>query len=188
MSRTSDLTEALKRVLKQAGLTYADAANALGLSEASVKRLFKEQSFSVERMEKVCELAGADLLELVRTVDDVKQQVLELTDEQERELAGNLPLFVAAICVLNRYRFDDVLLEYDIGPLELQRLFAGLDRLGIIELLPENRYRLRVSRDFRWRKNGPIERYFVSSVLNSFLGPVAPEDGRQLSVRLGHRE
>jgi transcriptional regulator with XRE-family HTH domain len=159
----------LKRLLKGAGLTYANVAQHLELSEASVKRLFKDQSFSVERMERVCELAGADFLELVRNVDDVKEQVLELSNEQEDELAENLPLFVCAICVLNRYRFDDVLEEYAIEPHELQRLFARLDRLGIIELLPENRYRLRVSRSFRWRKNGPIERYFISSVLASFL-------------------
>ncbi len=169
MSRTSDLTDALKRVLKQAGLTYADAARHLDLSEASVKRLFKEQSFSVDRMEKLCELAGADLLELVRSVDDEKERTLELPEAAERELADNLPLFIAAICVLNRYRFEDVLESYKIDRLELQRLFARLDHLGVIELLPENRYRLRVSRGFRWRRNGPIERFFIRSVLSSFL-------------------
>lgn len=169
MSRNSDLTDALKRVLKKAGLTYADAASHLDLSEASVKRLFKEQSFSVARMEKLCELAQADLLELVRTVDDQKGRVLELTEDQERELSEDLPLFIAAICVLNRYRFEDVLSEYDIDPHDLQQLFTRLDRLGVIELLPENRYRLRVSRGFRWRKNGPIERFFVRSVLTSFV-------------------
>ncbi len=169
MSRTSDLTDALKRVLKKAGLTYADAARHLDLSEASVKRLFKEQSFSVDRMEKLCELAGADLLELVRSVDDQRERTLELPEAAERELADNLPLFIAAICVLNRYRFEDVLDSYKIDRLELQRLFARLDHLGIIELLPENRYRLRVSRGFRWRRNGPIERFFIRSVLSSFL-------------------
>lgn len=169
MSRNTDLTQALKVVLKKAGLTYADAAAHLDLSQASVKRLFKERSFSVARMEQLCELAGADLLELVRTVDDHKARINELNDAQEQELADNLPLFIAAICVLNRYRFEDILGSYAIEPLELQRLFARLDHIGIIELLPENRYRLRVSRNFRWRANGPIERFFVRSVLSSFL-------------------
>ena len=169
MSRNSDLTSALKAVLKRANLTYADAAEHLELSEASVKRLFNAQSFSVARMEALCELAGADLLELVRTVDDAKEQILELTEQQERELADDLPLFVCAICVLNRYRFEDVLSEYELTTHEAQQLFARLDRLGIIELLPENRYRLRVSRGFQWRRGGPIERFFVTSVLNTFL-------------------
>ena len=169
MSRTRDLTDALKKVLKQAGLTYADVAQHLALSEASVKRLFKEQSFSVRRMEQVCELVGADLLELVRTVDDAKGRVLELSEAQERELADDLALLIAAICVLNRYRFEDVLASYRIDRHALQQKFASLDRLGIIELLPDNRYRLRVSRGFRWRRNGPIERFFIRSVLSSFL-------------------
>ncbi len=169
MSRNSDLTDALKRMLKKAGLTYADAAQHLDLSEASVKRLFKEQSFSVERMELLCELAQADLLELVRSVDDQKGRIQELSEDQEAELAANLPLFIAAICVLNRYRFEDVLSSYNIERLDLQQLFARLDHLGVIELLPENRYRLQVSRSFRWRKNGPIERYFIRNVLSSFV-------------------
>ena len=159
MSANNDLTQALKRVLKSAGLTYADAAEHLGLSEASVKRLFKERSFSVERMEQLCEMAGADLMQLVRSVDDQRTQMLELSEEQETELAQDLPLFVAAICVLNRYRFEDVLADYQIDRHDLQQLFARLDRIGIIELLPNNRYRLRVSRGFQWRANGPIERH-----------------------------
>ena len=169
MSRNSDLTNALKRVLKTAGLTYADAAQHLGLSEASVKRLFKNQSFSVARMEDLCELAGADLLELVRSVDDQKGHLQQLSEEQERELADDLPLFIAAICVLNRYRFDDIIASYKIETLQLQQLFARLDRIGVLELLPGNRYRLRVSRDFKWRPNGPIERFFVQNVLASFV-------------------
>jgi transcriptional regulator with XRE-family HTH domain len=40
MSQASQLIAALKRVLKARGLTYADVAAHLGLSEASVKRQF----------------------------------------------------------------------------------------------------------------------------------------------------
>ena len=34
------LVDALKRVLKECGLTYADVASALGISHASVRRTF----------------------------------------------------------------------------------------------------------------------------------------------------
>ncbi|MEM6707291.1 MAG: helix-turn-helix transcriptional regulator [Pseudomonadota bacterium] len=166
---TRALVRALKRLLKRSGVTYADAAQALELSEASVKRLFSDESFTLKRMETLCALAGAELVDLVRSVDDERERVRELTDDQERELAADLDCLVVAISVLNRYRFEDVLAEYDFSPPELQRLFVRLDRLGIIELLPENRYRMRVARDFRWRRNGPIEQLLVRSVLSSFL-------------------
>ena len=169
MHGTRALTDALKRLLKTTGLTYADAAVALDLSEASVKRLFSEHSFTLARMETLCRLADAELIDLVRIVDDDRDRIRQLSEEQEDALAGDLELLVAAICTLNRYRFEDVLFEYRFDRYELQQLFARLDRLGLIELLAGNRYRLRVSRDLSWRAGGPIERFFVKSIVASFL-------------------
>ncbi len=166
---TTALTAALKQLLKQAGVTYADAAQALELSEASVKRLFSEESFTLKRVETLCQLAGAELADLVRQSDDNRERLIELTAEQEQELSTDMDCLVVAICALNRYRFEDVLQEYDFSESELQRLFVRLDRLGIIELLPANRYRLRVARSFRWRAGGPIEQLMVKSILSSFL-------------------
>lgn len=166
---TTALTVALKQLLKQAGITYADAAAALELSEASVKRLFSEESFTLKRMETLCQLAGTELADLVRQSDDNRERLSELTAEQEAELAADMDCLVVAIAVLNRYRFEDVLEEYDFSQAELQQLFVRLDRLGVIELLPANRYRLRVARGFRWRAGGPIEQLMVKSVLASFL-------------------
>ena len=40
MAQTRSLVAALKQVLKGRGLTYADVARGLGMSEASVKRVF----------------------------------------------------------------------------------------------------------------------------------------------------
>lgn len=199
MQGTQALTDALKRLLKQSGITYADAAQALDLSEASIKRLFSDCSFTLVRIEQLCQLAGAELIDLVRMTDDDRERVRELTEDQERELARNPELFVVAICVLNRYRFDDVLSDYRFDQHQLQQLFASLDRLGLIELLANNRYRLRVSRDLRWRSGGPIERLFIQSILSSFLdrqllrkedhfrfawGTVSPETARHFVEKI----
>ena len=58
------LVDALKRVLKARGLTYADIARGLDLSEASVKRIFSKRDFTLERLDEVCRLAGIDFAEL----------------------------------------------------------------------------------------------------------------------------
>ena len=49
MTLRVQLVEALKRVLKAQGLTYANLAERIGMSEASVKRMFSEQSIRLER-------------------------------------------------------------------------------------------------------------------------------------------
>ncbi|GKT26519.1 hypothetical protein AVHM3334_21250 [Acidovorax sp. SUPP3334] len=53
---------------------------------------------------------------------------------------------------------------------------AQLDRIGIIELRPLNRYRLKLAKTFRWRPHGPVMHYFRDHALldyfaGSFDGP-----------------
>ena len=46
-----------------------------------------------------------------------------------------------------------------------------LDRIGIIELRPLNRYRLKLAKAFRWRPHGPVMGYFRdNAVLDYFSG------------------
>ena len=52
--RAAALVEALKRTLKAKGLTYADVAGAIALSEASVKRMFARGDFTLQRLEEIC--------------------------------------------------------------------------------------------------------------------------------------
>ena len=66
MDETRQLTEALKRSLKARGLTYAALARRIGLSEASVKRIFARHSFTLRRLEQVCQAAEVSFAELVR--------------------------------------------------------------------------------------------------------------------------
>ena len=47
MAQTSELIKTLKKALKAHGKTYADVSRQLGLSEASVKRLFSRENLSL---------------------------------------------------------------------------------------------------------------------------------------------
>ncbi|MDE0053222.1 MAG: transcriptional regulator, partial [Gammaproteobacteria bacterium] len=69
----------------------------------------------------------------------------------------------------NRWPFERIVERYRISELQLIQYLARLDRMGLIELLPGNRIRPRVARSFTWLPNGPIHRYFVEHVQNSFL-------------------
>ena len=199
MSGTQQITASLKKLLRQAGITYAQAADELGLSEASVKRLFAQETFTLQRIERLTKLAGAELIDLIRLSDDELERIEELSLEVEQALADEPQLLLCAVCVINRYQFHEVLELYSIDPHKLQRLFAQLDRLQIIELLEGNRYRMRLSRGFRWRSGGPIESYFVNSIFNGFFdrslirsdnqfrfawGTVTPETAQHFVERL----
>jgi len=46
---------------------------------------------------------------------------------------------------------------------------AQLDRIGIIELRPLNRYRLKLAKTFRWRPHGPVMNYFRDHALLDYF-------------------
>lgn len=169
MSQTIVLLDTLKRELRRQGRTYAEAAGVLGLSEASVKRLFSEQSFSLDRLEKLCEWLGMEISDLVQLMESNLQRVSQLTEEQERELVSDASLLLMAHSLLNRWSFEEVTATYRISEIEGIRLLARLDRMGVIQMLPNNRAKLLISRNFHWRPNGPIQTFFEKHVQNEFF-------------------
>ena len=169
MVQSKRLVNALKETLKSRDITYAEVAEHLGLSLSSVKRQFSTHRFSLHRLEQVCDLAGIDLLELARLAEERRLRVAALTEDQERQLVSDPALLLTTVCVLNRWTFERIVERYGFSTLQLTNLLVRLDRIGLIELLPAKRIRLRVARNFAWLPGGPIHRYFVDRVQGEFL-------------------
>jgi len=169
MAPSSALVEAIKRELRARNLTYARVAQHMQLSEATVKRLFSQQNFTLERIDQICELMGMEFSDLVRAVPARSAAISELTYEQESEFVANPKLMLVALLALNYWKFEEILARYDLTEAECIRLLARLDRLKFIELLPNNRYRLLVSQAFSWIPDGPIQRFFKEHASRDFL-------------------
>ena len=169
MVQSKRIVRALKEALKARRISYGQVAQHLGLSLSSVKRLFSAGSFSLARLEEVCNLAGIDLLDLARVADENRLRVSSLTAEQERQLVSDPALLLTAVCVFNRSTYERILRNYRFSEVQLTKLLVRLDRMGLIELLPDNRIRRRIARNFAWLPGGPIHRYFVERVQGEFL-------------------
>lgn len=168
MAQTAALVEALKRVLKEKGLTYAQVAHHLDMSLPSVKRMFADQHFSLRRLDQICELAGVEITELAERLDR-QRRIEQLTHAQEEELVADERLLLVAVCTLNHWSFDDILATYGFTPTELVRYLARLDRLRLLELQPGNRIKMLISHDFHWLSQGPIQRFFEAQVQGDFF-------------------
>ncbi|MDC0661548.1 helix-turn-helix domain-containing protein [Marinobacter sp. SS21] len=168
MAQTSAIVDALKRALKEHGLTYQQVAEELTLSEASVKRLFAERQFSLKRLDQVCNLMGLEISDLIRRLEP-EVRIDRLTVSQEQELVSDSALLLVAICALNRWRFQQILDNYQLSEHQVISRLASLDRMGLIELLPDNRIKALISHDFQWQKNGPIQQFFESQVQADFF-------------------
>jgi len=185
MAQTRELIKTLKTALKAQGKTYADVAVALALTEASVKRLFSQQSFSLERLDQVCHLLDIEISDLVQQMNEQQQRLQQLTVEQEKEITDDVTLTLVAVCVLNRWTMKEILSYYHISENECVQHLARLDRLKVIELLPKNRIRLRVASNFSWRENGPIQLFFQKKIGQEFFNTRFSDEDECLVVLNG---
>lgn len=169
MSQIQHIVATLKQQLKQRGLTYAEVARALDMSESSVKRSLANGDFPLSRLESLCRLAGLDVAELVRLACETLPVIHELTEAQERELAADARCLLMAVCLLNHWSFARIIATYTYTEAEGIAYLMKLERLGLISVLPENRVRLLVSREFSWRPAGPIQQFFQLHVEPAFM-------------------
>jgi transcriptional regulator with XRE-family HTH domain len=185
MAQTKALIGALKQVLKSRGVTYAEIARRLGMSEASIKRVFAKESFTLERLDRICQVLGIEITDLAKMVEHESERVVQLTLQQEREIVADPKLLLVAVHALNHWTLDEIVAQYTISKTECIRLLARLDRLRILDLLPNNRIRVIVGRNFSWLPDGPFRRHFRGQLEANFFGSRFDGKGEHLSFVSG---
>lgn len=172
MAQSTRLVTAIKRELKRRRIAYRDLAAELGLAESTVKQMFAGGNLTLKRLDRICAFLQLDIADLAALAerDDREERAIErLSLEQEEALIGDPKLLLVAYCVLNRWRFEDIVARYRISETDCIRLVARLDRMRFAELLPGNRLRPLIGVNFGWQPDGPIERYFRREVEGEFL-------------------
>ena len=183
MSSTADLIAALKQEMKSAGITYAGLAQRLGMAESSVKRMLAKGEMPLSRLDAICAALKIDFADLARTVADARPLLVEMTLEQEKAVVADNKLLLTAICVLSQWTLEQIVRYYRMTEAETIARLVKLDHLGIIELRPLNRYRLKLAKTFRWRPHGPVMCFFREhALLDYFSGGFNHDDESLLMV------
>ncbi|MGH8676564.1 MAG: helix-turn-helix domain-containing protein [Burkholderiales bacterium] len=165
----SPFVDALKQSLRARGMTYAELARRLGLSEPTVKRMFSRGTFTLARIEQILRVLDLDLYEVARMSRGRAARPVELSLEQETALARDERLLSVFWLVLNAWTFAEILEAYAITKPELTLAFARLARVRLIDWGPGERASLKVPRDFRWRAGGPVKKAYGNQVMQELL-------------------
>ncbi len=185
MATSVSIVKSIKQQLKQRGITYKALALKLGLSESAVKHMFATGNLSLKRLDDLCAVLEMDIGELVNIAGVHEARLEKLSAELERELVADIRLLLFVYCLINYWTFDEILERYEISSQEGFKILRRLDQLKIIELYPANRVRLLISSNFRWRKNGAIEKFFRSQVQAEFFDDDFGGDGALRVVKNG---
>jgi transcriptional regulator with XRE-family HTH domain len=183
MSSTQSLVALIKAELKGQGLSYAELARELGLSESSVKRMLAPGGeMPLSRVDEICRVLKLEFAELAGRLAAQAPELRELSLEQERAVVASPVLLLVAICCLSHWALEDVLARYRVSEAEAVAALAQLDRLGVIELRPHNRYKLKVAKTLRWRPQGPVMQFFRERVMADFFAGGFDGDGELLTL------
>ena len=177
MSELSTLLGEIRRQLKAQKRTYRDVAQHLGLSEPSVKRMFASGQLPADRLIRLCEMLGFTLTELSQLAASQAEPLRSLELAQEQKLVANPQLLLVAVCALNGWAMPEILARYEMTELACLQHLLALDRMGVIRLLPGNRIRATVARDFNWIADGPIQNFFRQTCLDDYLASGQAVDG-----------
>lgn len=169
MSSPELITKVLRAELRSAGVTYKTLAERIDMSESSVKRMFSQKDMTLSRLALICKAAGVAMEDVLRQAADVTPHADTLTLAQERSLMADPKLLLIAICCLGHWTLEQIVETYAISEAQCIVKLAALDRLGLIELRPLNRYRLNVSNAFHWRAEGPVQQYFREFVVSDYF-------------------
>ena len=148
----------------------------------------RDGEMPLSRVDALCGLLRMDFNELARQLADQQPVQRELSLAQERAVVAEPKLLLVAMSCLSQWSFEQIVAAYRLDAAEVVRRLAELDRLGIIELRPHNRYKLRVAKTLRWRPNGPLIGYFREQVLHDFYAGRFDGDGELLTLVHGQLE
>src|SRR5450830_1830904 len=155
MSSPEILLNVLRAELRAAGVTYKILADRIGMSESSVKRMFGQKDMNLSRLAEICKAAGIALEDVFRQAADVTPHSDALTLAQVVE-------------------------TYELSEPECILHLIALDKLELIELRPNNRYRLNVSPAFHWRPDGPVQQFFRDHVVSDYFRGTFDRHGETL--------
>lgn len=166
------LIDALKKALKIRKVTYTQLAEMLEISEGSVQRVFSEGTFSLERFVKICGLIDLSFEDLAQ-LEEKSQSNIQMfyTPEQERFFAKpenkNTLLFYE--CIQYGISPEEISENYGMTEGQLIKILSSLEKLGLIDWLPENKFKRKSPFPILISKNGPLAKVFRQKVLKDFL-------------------
>ena len=168
MTATAPLIRAIKATLRARGFTYRKLAELLSVSETTVKRDLSKGQFSLRRLDQICAALGLTLNDLMQPAEG-QELVTQLSEAQEIALISQPRYFVVTYLLVNDWRFREIIETFRMDENELIEILLRLDQLRIIEYRPTHRVRKLTARNFAWRKDGPVQKFFVTRFVPEFF-------------------
>ena len=172
-----EITSALKVAMKSRGITYKHIADKLGVSEKTIKRLFRDKDCSISRLTEICRIINLSVYDLLDFARRYTEPRAKLSEEQEYFLQNNACHFYFLFFLISGHTPDQIQSLYQLSDVSIFRYLRDLDRLEFIELSDNNRYRLLVEGKLLMQLHGPLHET-IKGINQLFLHHVIDHDNQ----------
>ena len=148
--------DALKKSLKSRGVTYAELADSLKMSESGIKKMLNAKDISFQRIIKICNVLDILPGQLFTISENASIPTLELTAKQEGMLIKDrLLLSVYWLFTIEKKSLDEIMRMQKLTSNELKNALQKLVNLELVrhkknQFLPKNWGK------FRWADNSKL--------------------------------
>lgn len=157
MQRQSmEIFSALKMAVKSKGFTYRKIAQALEVSEQTIKRVFQTKDCNLTRLNEICRVIDIDIYELIQVAQQPPQRMTELSNVQAQFLRDHPEHFNFLFFLLIGYKADDIQNQYGLSSIDTFRYLSALDKQGFLELGIENTFKLKIEGRLLLKLHGPL--------------------------------
>lgn len=159
----------LKKALKARGYTYKMLASEMGVSELSIKRLFKEKDCKMSRLLEVCRIIDLSIDDLVSMQQRFKYTPEYLPIDVEEAIAADAKLFSLLILMVSKVDIETIQNAMGLSDPQLYTYLRQLENLGLIHLKTSKIYSFGVPLPIRWRINGPLS-VLIKTINQHYIG------------------
>lgn len=183
VTQSEKLIDGLKAALRSKRVTYKNVGDAIGMTEAGVKKALNSDSLSLNRMEQIAAMVGLSLWDLMRLCEQQdKNKQLFLSEFQETELASDEALFVVYCLVLYGWSAAEVIAEFKFSEREITQHLRKLKSLEIIDFDQDLRIQLLSASNPIWIEHGPLFTKYGAILAKEFVVEF-PETANQRFLR-----
>ncbi|WP_428686681.1 helix-turn-helix domain-containing protein, partial [Roseibium sp.] len=151
-----DTFKTLQGILKARGMTYADLAGRMNVSEPTVKRIFAGQDCKLGRLLEICDILEVPLPDVLHRAARVSEKASVLPVATEARLAADPSLFF--LFILLREPIPQHLIEerFGLSGQDMFRFGQDLEALGLAEVHAGNRIKITRKDPIQFRLDGPL--------------------------------
>jgi Mn-dependent DtxR family transcriptional regulator len=165
---SAELMKYLKNRAHSQGITQKMIAEHFNVSIPTVKRWYAGSGLSLEQANEICNYLGIPLGQALISIKNTSDS-FQYTLEQEIFFSTNPDYLAFFDNLLRGKSVNRIAKKFTLSNTKVTKYLIKLDKLGLIELHPNNKIKLLVKGEPVWRKNGPLVKSFKQKILDSFL-------------------